>query len=47
VTPGDLQTGQAYYRITYADPAVTIPTVKARGGENRIVLRFACSAIVS
>jgi hypothetical protein len=29
VTPGDLQTGHAYYRITYADPALTIPSVKA------------------
>ncbi len=29
MTPGELQTGQAYYRITYADPALTIPSVKA------------------
>jgi hypothetical protein len=29
MTPGHLQMGQAYYRITYADPALTIPSVKA------------------
>jgi hypothetical protein len=29
VTPGDLQIGQAYYRITYADPELTIPSLKA------------------
>lgn len=29
MTPEALQTGRAYYRITYADPELTIPSVKA------------------
>jgi hypothetical protein len=29
MTPTDLQTGHACYRLTYADPALTIPSINA------------------